>query len=75
VSTFLLSVAEAAEHLGKSPAWLAGAARRGEVPSRKVGRSRKFTPKDIEDYLDRVRKGTDPWARSTRSQARRRRSA
>lgn len=73
-----MSVEEAARLLGKSEDWMRRAARRGDVPSRKVGRDRRFTDEDLTDYLDRVRvAGADPWAASPRSQAalRRRRQA
>lgn len=73
-----MSVAEAAQRLGKSTDWLQRAARRGDVPSRKVGRDRRFTDQDLADYLERVRvAGSDPWVMSPQSQAalRRRRSA
>lgn len=68
---------EAAEKLGVQPAWLVKMARRGVVPSRKVGQSRRFTDQDLLDYLESVREGVDPMARSTQSQAalRRRKTA
>jgi excisionase family DNA binding protein len=59
--------------LGKSQDWTRRAAARGDIPSLKVGRSRLFTQADLESYLERCRQ-VDPWARSARSQARRRRS-
>lgn len=61
----LLSLEEAAAYLGRTPAWLAGAARRGEIPSRKVGRKRAFTEDDLTTYLELVRAGSDT-ARVTR---------
>ena len=68
----LLSLNEAAEKLRKSPSWLQRAAASGLVPSRKVGVTRLFTEADLQDFIDRSAQGTDPWARSTRSAARRR---
>jgi len=65
----LLTVAEAAAKLHKTPEWLRKAARQGKVPSRKVGRSRMFTDSDLDEYLDRVRQGRDPWTRSAASKS------
>lgn len=69
----LLDIDDAAQRLRVTPGWLAKAAARGEVPSRKVGRRRRFTETDLDDYLERVREGADPWARSSRSEAQLRR--
>lgn len=55
----VMTVPEAAERLGVTPAWLAAKANAGEVPSRKVGRRRGFTEQDLTDYLDSVREGGD----------------
>ena len=46
------------------------AAQRKVIPSRKIGRSRYFTDSDLQDYIDRVREGKDPWQRSAGSKAR-----
>jgi excisionase family DNA binding protein len=70
-----MTVAEAAQKLGVSRQWLQIEAAAGRVPSRKVGRYRRFTDQDLQDYLDSVRQGADPLARSPRSRAARRRSA
>ena len=68
----LLTADEAAARLRCRADWLLRAAQRGLVPSRKVGRQRLFTESDLQDFIDRSRQGTDPWARSPRSAARRR---
>ena len=61
--TPLWTVEEAAAYLGVKPEWLAEAARKGIVPSRKIARARKFTESDLTEYLDRVKQGQDPWTR------------
>lgn len=53
----LLDVTAAAAYLDVTPEWLGKAAARGEVPSRKVGRARRFTEDDLAEYLDAVRQG------------------
>jgi excisionase family DNA binding protein len=53
----LLTLEQAAAYLGRSPQWLANAARAGTVPSRKVGRVRRFTEDDLTAYLEAVREG------------------
>jgi excisionase family DNA binding protein len=62
----LLTVDEAAEYLGRSPQWLAAAARNGDVPSRKIGRYRRFTESDLMAYLESVRDGGLSSGRVTR---------
>jgi len=42
---------------GHSPDWVLAQANAGVIPSRKVGRSRRFTEQDLADYLDSVREG------------------
>lgn len=54
-----LTATEAAARLRVTPQWLIRAARAGVVPSRKVGRYRRFTEADLEAYLDSVREGGD----------------
>lgn len=44
---------------GHSAAWVLAQANAGVIPSRKVGRSRRFTEQDLADYLDSVREGGD----------------
>ena len=76
MSALTMTVTEAAERLGVTPQWLRINAANGTVPSRKVGRYRRFTDADLTEYLDRVREGgSDPFARSTASRARRRRAS
>lgn len=63
------TVNDVARILGKEPGWVSKAARSGALPSRKVGRSRRFTAQDIADYLDSVREGFNPLARNARQRA------
>lgn len=75
MSALTMTVAQAAEKLGVSEQWLRINAANGTVPSKKVGRYRRFTEQDLLDYLDRCQQGAaDPFARSTKSRARRRAS-
>lgn len=67
------TVNDLATILGREPGWVAKAASRGDIPSRKVGRVRRFTAQDIADYLDSVREGVNPLARNARQVAARRR--
>ncbi|PSK96669.1 excisionase family DNA binding protein [Haloactinopolyspora alba] len=66
----LLTLDQAATQLKVTPQWLAKAARKGTVPSRKIGRYRRFTDADLDDYLERARQGKDPWKRSPQSESR-----
>ena len=50
----LLTVDDLAEVLHRSHEWVARAAGRGDIPSRKVGHKRLFKPSDVEKYLERV---------------------
>lgn len=65
----LLDVKQAAEILRCRPDWLRRAAAAGDVPSRKIGRTRLFAETDLEEYLERVRQGRDPWALSPQQKA------
>lgn len=68
------TVNDVAGALGKTPEWVARKASEGVIPSRKIGRTRRFTAEDIAAYLDRVREGgTNPQARTPRQQAARKR--
>jgi len=71
----LYTAEEIAAHLRAEPGWVTRAAQRGVLPSRKVGRKRRFTKADVEEFLERSRQGTDTWARSPRSQSRRARAS
>jgi len=62
----LLTIEQAADYLGRSPKWVAAAARRGEIPSRLVGRYRRFTPDDLSAYIDSIRVGGVANGRVTR---------
>lgn len=48
----LLTVADVAVLLSKSEQWVTAAARGGVLPSRKVGRSYRFTEADVAAYVD-----------------------
>ena len=67
------TVNDVAKILGKSDRWVGTAARSGRLPSRKVGRSRRFTAQDVADYLESVRQGVNPLARNARQIAARNR--
>lgn len=73
--TPVYTVHDVAAILGREPGWVAKAASRGEIPSRKVGRVRRFTTQDVADYLDSVREGINPLARNARQVAARRRGS
>lgn len=49
----LLTPAQVADLLGKSTWWVADAARRGDLPGSKVGRTWRFSEADVEAYLNR----------------------
>jgi len=69
-----MSTGEAAARLGCGEDWLARQARAGLVPHVKFGRSRRFTQAHlIEIVASREQVASDPWVRSDRSEARRRR--
>lgn len=61
MSAATFDAAEFAARLGDghSAAWVLAQANAGVIPSRKVGRSRRFTDADLADYLDSVREGGD----------------
>jgi len=70
----VLTVEDVAEQLAVPASWVAQAARRGILPSRKVGRYRRFLQADVDEYLEGVRQGeryweANPLALSTRSVA------
>jgi excisionase family DNA binding protein len=48
----LLTVADVAAILTKSPKWVTAAARNGDLPSRKVGRTYRFTEADVAAYVE-----------------------
>lgn len=48
----LLTVTDVAAVLSKSEKWVTAAARDGVLPSRKVGRSYRFTEADIASYVE-----------------------
>jgi Helix-turn-helix domain len=63
------TVNDVARIFDKSEKWVSAEARSGRLPSRKVGRSRRFTAQDIADYLESVREGVNPLARNARQAA------
>lgn len=67
----LLTVADVAAVLSKSEKWVTAAARDGVLPSRKVGRSYRFTEADVTAYVD----GAAAAATVTSTPQRRRRRA
>lgn len=72
---WLMDAAQAAARLRVTPRWLAEQACAGKIPSRKVGRARRYLQADLDDYLERVRQGqADGFAMSPRSRSRRRAS-
>lgn len=66
----LMTIEQMAARLHRSADFVTKEARKGTIPSRKIGKLRFFTEQDLADYLERCRQGTDPFARSPRSQAR-----
>lgn len=69
----LLDLDQASEALGVTRYWLAEQCRQDKIPCRKVGRYWKFRRQDIDEYLERVKRGRDPWQRSPQGEAARRR--
>ncbi len=53
----LMTTAQAAARLQVTPQWLTRAAAAGIVPSRRLGKYRRFTESDLAAYLDSVRDG------------------
>lgn len=52
----LLTAQQVADLLGKSPQWVATAARNGDLPARKVGRQWRWTEADIAAYVESLAK-------------------
>jgi excisionase family DNA binding protein len=48
----LLNAEDVAGLLGKSPKWVANAARNGTLPARKVGRQWRWTEGDVAAYVE-----------------------
>lgn len=48
----LLTAEDVAGLLGKSPKWVADAARAGRIPARKVGRQWRWTEADVAAYVE-----------------------
>lgn len=71
-----MGVPEAALYLDVTQDWLRRKASSGEVPSLKIGRSRRFLQADLDAYIDAQHVvAADPLAQSPASRVRRRRSA
>lgn len=70
----LMTAAEVAEQLQVPVSWVESRARRGQIPSRKIGRYRRFTQVDVDDFIESVRQAdlahrANPLALSPRSLA------
>jgi excisionase family DNA binding protein len=48
----LLTAQQVADLLGKSPQWVATAARNGDLPARKVGRQWRWTEADVAAFVE-----------------------
>jgi excisionase family DNA binding protein len=71
-----LVVAEAAAYLRVSEDWLRREASAGRVPSHKIGRSRRFIQKELDDYIAACTyRAADALAQSPASRQRRRRAS
>jgi excisionase family DNA binding protein len=71
-----MTVPEAATYLRVTQDWLRRKASSGEVPSLKIGRSRRFTQTDLDAYIEAQHVvAADPLAQTPASRVRRRRSA
>lgn len=55
----MLSVADAAEHLGMSPSWVRGQIRDGHLPATKLGRSLRVRQSDLDALGSRPTTKTD----------------
>lgn len=51
----LYTINDVAKILDKEPEWVAVQARAGRIPSRKIGRARRFTAQDVADYIEFLR--------------------
>ncbi len=67
----LLTADDVATLLGKSPKWVATAARDGRIPARKVGRQWRWTEADVAAYVESL----VPAATTSKPITRRRRAA
>lgn len=52
----LLTAPEVADILGVHPNWVFAAAKRGQLPSVKVGRARRFSRTALEAWLEQLAK-------------------
>lgn len=72
----LMDVATFAARIDKTPDWVTREASAGRIPSRKIGRARRFTEQDLADYLESTRYvAADPLTQTRASRARRRRAS
>ncbi len=53
----LLKASDVSEILGYHPTYVYKLACDGRIESIKMGRSRRFTEEDVEEYIDRLREG------------------
>lgn len=51
---------EAAKYLGVSPVWILRAARKGLIPSVRVGKRFKFVPAALQRWVEENSSGGDP---------------
>jgi excisionase family DNA binding protein len=58
-SPILLSAETAAKLFDVPKTWISDAARRGELPSVRVGHYVRFKPEDLEEFIRRNRIGVD----------------
>jgi excisionase family DNA binding protein len=65
-----MTEADVAEYLGVHPETVARERRRGRLPWRKVGGLIRFTPNDVQEYLDRCASTSKPAAASGTSAGR-----
>ena len=49
----LYNVSQAAKELGVSPVTVRRKTRQGEIPHRRMGGLIRYTPQDLQDYIDR----------------------
>lgn len=52
----LLSLEDAARHLGVSPSWVRQRVRERDIPYVRLGRLLRFRPEDLEAWLDRTQR-------------------
>jgi excisionase family DNA binding protein len=61
----LYSVSQAAKELGISPITVRRKTRLGEIPYRRMGGLIRYTPQDLQGYIDRIAVPAKPVKEST----------